>query len=40
MIMQYNFACKCVLFDLQNFTTGDSLCFLQLSVRHTINLSQ
>ena len=24
MIMQYNFASKYVLFDLQNFTTGDS----------------
>jgi hypothetical protein len=38
--MQCNFAYKYVLFDLQNFTTGDSFCFLQLSVRHTINLSQ
>jgi len=40
VIMQHNFACKYVLFDLQNFTTGDSFCFLQLPVRHTINVSQ
>jgi len=38
--MQYNYACKYVLFHLQNFTTGDSFCFLQLSVKHKINLSQ